>query len=67
MNKVEQSGRTLEVEHRTPYGRDLFYPVNETARAWVKMFKALAFTRDQLRMFKLRGYEIKIVTREVEL
>lgn len=51
---------TVEVSHRSAYGRDIFDPVNTTAQLLAEFAKCKTFTREQLTLLKQLGFEVKV-------
>jgi hypothetical protein len=58
--------RTVTVEARGVYGRELFYPIDETAERIVALIGRRSLTRLQLQAVKDLGFEIVIKTPSLE-
>ena len=63
----QQVKPVILVLYSPSYGRDLFEPLNGIAKQWAREFGTEGFTRDALRMLELKGYDIKILQKEVKL
>jgi len=52
---------TIEVSFRKAYGKEIYRPENDVARAIVKLKKNPSFNREQLQALREVGFLVKIV------
>lgn len=62
--RINNAADTIEITVRIKnvYGKELVYPVCETARALAMLAGHTTFTGDDMRIIKLLGYEFKVET-----
>lgn len=51
----------IKVSHKIHYGKDLFYPENEPAKALTEMAGIKSFTKFQIEKLKAAGLKIELV------
>lgn len=58
---------TCAVQVRSKYGRDLIYPVNETAKALCALTGKRTFDTGDIRIIKQLGYDVEEVPQSLNL
>ena len=51
---------TVEIKIKSVYGRELIYPINDTAKIFAELMDRKTFTKSQLLIIKKLGAEIKV-------
>ena len=56
----------LQLRVKSTYGRDLFYPINETALQFCKLLGRKTLVTNDLSPIKALGYEIELLAPSLE-
>ena len=57
----------IEVEQKTNYGRKLYYPLSDDAKALCDLFNSTALTADQIIFFYDLGWAVDIHSKRVSV
>jgi hypothetical protein len=57
--------RTLQIRIKDVYGRETYYPVNETAQLFAQLAKQRTLTRETLDIAKRLGYTVEALPRSL--
>lgn len=64
---MQESFKTIKVQVRSVYGRELIYPVNDAARAAVKLTGRVTFIKPDLENLAELGHAIEFVPMAIDL